>query len=150
MPSRRRSVWNESPERAPVSRDRFVEGFERAGWSMAEKTTHRARQAHRLEEVGNPGSVAGQRAVGPHHSPSVQPLVLGQGGEQRTCRGVLQREKGELLAAIEPCDAAGGEPAEAALTVVEEHRPRERLYEVAPPSNPSRVARTSRPIVSRT
>lgn len=92
MPSRRRSVWNKSPERAPVSRDRSVEGFERAGWSTAEETTHRARQAHRLEEIGTPGSVTDQRAVGPHHSPGVQPLVLVQGGEQRACRGILERE----------------------------------------------------------
>ena len=150
MPPWRRPVRDESPERATVSRDRSVEEFERAGGSTAEETAQRAREAHGLEECRNPGSVPGERAVGPHHSPGVQPLVLGQGGEQRACRGVLQREKGELLAAIEPCDAAGGEPAEAALTVVEEHRPRERLYEVAPPSNPSRVARTSGPIVSRT
>lgn len=121
MPSRSRPVRDEPPERATVARDRSVEGFERAGWSTSEETTHQTSEAHRLEEIGNPGSVTGERAVGPHHSPGVQPLVLCQRVDQRLCRVVLQREKGELLAAIEPCDAAGGEPAKPALTVVEKH-----------------------------
>lgn len=120
--SRGCTVWDEATERAPVPGGKCVEAVEHAVGNAPEEATDRSRDAHGGEELGAAGAVSRERAVRTGESPGRRPFALGQLGEERRCRVVLERQDRELLTAVEPVDDARREPAEAALAVVEEDR----------------------------
>ena len=130
--------------------DEPVETVKNRRGNPAEKAADRTRESHGLQQVGHAAAVPGERAIPPREAPGIEPLAVGEPGEQRRRRVVLQRQDGEVLSPVEPDDDQGGEPAEPAPGVVEEHGAAERVYEAAPSSNPSSVARTRAPIVSST
>ena len=116
---------------------------------MAEESTGEARGVDGGEQLRGAAATAGERAVYPREPPGRQPLALGQLGEERSRRVVLQRQERELVTPVDTSDAARGEAAEPALAVVEQNGAR-LLYLRAPSSKPSSAALTSGPIVSRT
>jgi hypothetical protein len=103
-----------------------------------------------IRRVGQSPADAEVRSKGPvavHEPPARVTLALGQVSDERRCGGVVERKQGEALASVEADDGTRRPAAEPSAGVVEENRPLDRHREL---SNPSRVARTSGPMVSST
>jgi hypothetical protein len=103
-----------------------------------------------VDRVGYPAPddcAADERAVAAHEAPARGTLVLGQRGEERPCLAVVERQDREALATVEADGDTRSPAAEASAGVVEKHGATEGHRAL---SNPSSVARTSGPIVSRT
>ena len=103
-----------------------------------------------VERVGDmpaKDAVSEERAVTARQAPARKPLVLRKRCEQHRRSGVAERNDRELLAEVEADDDTRRPAAEASARVVQEDRSLEGHRAL---SNPSRVARTSCPIVSRT
>ena len=103
-----------------------------------------------VERVGDTptkDAVSEERAVTARQAPARKPLVLRKGCEQHRRRGVAERNDREPLAEVEADDDTRRPAAEASARVVQEDRSLEGHRAL---SNPSSVARTSCPIVSRT
>ena len=90
---------------------------------------------------------AEQRAVAAGEPPARVPLPLGKRREERRGVQVVQRQDREAPTAVEANGDTRRPAAEASACVVEQDRPLQAHRAL---SNPSSVARTSGPIVSRT
>jgi len=91
--------------------------------------------------------VTPERAVAVRQAPAGEALVLGELRDKRRCRDVVERQDREPLPAVDADDDTRRPAAEASTCVVEQDRTGEAHRAL---SNPSRVARTSEPIVSST
>jgi hypothetical protein len=92
-------------------------------------------------------AVSDERAVAAREAPAGEALGLWERGEQRRRCGVVERQDRQAPAGIEAGDDTRRPAAEASARVVQEDRALDAQRAL---SNPSRVARTSGPIVSST
>lgn len=108
------TVGGEAPEAAAVAGDELVEGIdERLRLKDSKKPSQRAGESHLREECDAAACVAWhERSVLEDEPPAVVPLVLGRVGEQLSSRVVGEREKSQLVPAIESRDDTRREPAE--------------------------------------
>jgi hypothetical protein len=92
-------------------------------------------------------AVSDERAVAAREAPAGEALGLWERGEQRRRCGVVERQDRQAPAGIEADDDTRRPAAEASAGVVQEDGALDAQRAL---SNPSRVARTSGPIVSST
>ena len=103
--------------------DGAVQRVEERCGNTGEDASSEARERHRLQELRQPVSVAGNGSVAECKPPGRVPLVLAESVQERYGSEVAQREECELLVAVDEDNDTRRPGTETSTSVVEQDRP---------------------------